>query len=219
MRPHKSPALGTVLLLIALNLLNYLDRYILNGAQPLIQSEFHATDEMMGRLTTALFFFYMFAAPASGWLGDWLRRKPLIITGAILWSLATLGTAFVHTYWGLFARRALVGVGEATFGIYAPAVLADFYPERDRNRILSIFYLAIPVGAALGYLAGGELGSLWGQALSPLRHSWIDYCRTLWRMGPRAGARWEGPLQGCAAAADRFLGCARTHRQAASAPG
>ncbi len=55
-----------------------------------------------------------------------------------------------------------MGVGEATFGIYAPAVLADFYPERDRNRILSIFYLAIPVGAALGYLAGGELGSLWG---------------------------------------------------------
>jgi MFS family permease len=157
-----SPALGTVLLLIGLNLLNYMDRYILNGAQPLIQLEFHATDEQMGRLTTALFFFYMFAAPASGWLGDWLRRKPLIITGAILWSLATLGSGFVHTYWGLFTRRALVGVGEATFGIYAPAVLSDFYPERDRNRILSIFYLAIPVGAAFGYLAGGELGSLWG---------------------------------------------------------
>ena len=162
LRPTISPVLGTVLLLIGLNLLNYLDRYILNGAQPLIQQEFHATDEQMGRLTTALFFFYMFAAPASGWLGDWLRRKPLIIAGAILWSLATLGTAFVHTYWGLFIRRALVGVGEATFGIYAPAVLSDFYPERDRNRILSIFYLAIPVGAAMGYLAGGELGSLWG---------------------------------------------------------
>lgn len=154
--------MGTVALLLGLNLLNYLDRYILNGAQPLIQTEFHSTDEQMGRLTTGLFFFYMFAAPLSGWLGDWLRRKPLIITGAILWSLATLGSGFVHTYWGLFLSRVLVGVGEATFGIYAPAVLADFYPERDRNRILSIFYLAIPVGAALGYLAGGELGSLWG---------------------------------------------------------
>ena len=162
LRPHKSPALGTVLLLLALNLLNYLDRYILPGAQPLIQKEFHSTDQQMGALTTALFLFYMFAAPASGWLGDWFRRKPLIITGAILWSVATLGTAFVHSYWSLYTRRALVGVGEATFGIYAPAVLADFYPERDRNRILSIFYLAIPVGAALGYLAGGELGSLWG---------------------------------------------------------
>ena len=61
-------------------------------------------------------------------------------------------------------RPALVGVGEATFGIFAPAVLADFYPERDRNRILSIFYLAIPVGAALGYLAGGEMGSPVGLA-------------------------------------------------------
>ncbi|MGA2167980.1 MAG: MFS transporter [Terracidiphilus sp.] len=161
-RTRINPAVGTLVLLIGLNLLNYIDRYILPGAQPLIQREFHATDEQMGALTTALFFFYMFAAPATGWLGDHFRRKPLIIAGAVLWSVATLGTAWVHDYRTLFIRHALVGVGEATFGIFAPAVLADFYPERDRNRILSIFYLAIPVGAALGYLAGGELGTLWG---------------------------------------------------------
>jgi len=58
-------------------------------------------------------------------------------------------------------RQGFVGIGEATFSIFAPSVLADFYPERDRTRILSIFYLAIPVGAALGYLAGGEMGSNW----------------------------------------------------------
>ena len=161
LRPRINPALGTVLLLLALNLLNYLDRYILNGAQPLVQGEFHATDQQMGALTTAFFLTYMIFAPLSGWLGDWYRRKPLIIIGAIIWSLATLGTAFVHTYATFYVSRALVGIGEATFGIYAPAILADFYPDRDRNRILSIFYLAIPVGAALGYLAGGELGSLW----------------------------------------------------------
>jgi len=157
-----SPALGTLLLLIGLNLLNYIDRYIFPGAQPLIQREFHSTDQQMGALTTALFAFYTLAAPLTGWLGDRFPRKPLIIAGAVLWSVATLGTAWVHDYWTLFIRHALVGVGEATFGIFAPAVLADFYPERDRNRILSIFYLAIPVGAALGYLAGGELGTLWG---------------------------------------------------------
>ncbi len=157
-----NPALGTFLLLLALNLLNYLDRYILPGAQPLVQKEFNSTDQQMGALTTAFFLTYMICAPLSGWLGDWFRRKPLIVIGAILWSLATLGTAFVHTYWSLYIWRALVGIGEATFGIYAPAVLADFYPERDRNRILSIFYLAIPVGAAFGYLSGGEVGSLWG---------------------------------------------------------
>ena len=152
----------TLALLIALNLLNYIDRYILPGEVTLVQREYGWNDARMGALTTGMFIVYMFAAPLTGWLGDRIKRKPLIIAGAVLWSLATLGTAWVHDYWTLFVRHALVGVGEATFGIFAPAVLADFYPERDRNRILSIFYLAIPVGAALGYAAGGKIGSVWG---------------------------------------------------------
>jgi MFS family permease len=161
-RAHANPALGTFLLLLALNLLNYIDRYILPGEVSLIQKEFHSTDQQIGALTTALFFCYMFTAPLTGWLGDRFSRKPLIVFGATLWSLATLATAWVHDYSTLYFRHALVGVGEATFGIFAPAVLSDFYPERERNRILSIFYLAIPVGAALGYLAGGQIGSARG---------------------------------------------------------
>jgi predicted MFS family arabinose efflux permease len=154
--------MGTLVLLVGLNLLNYIDRYILPGAQPLIQREYGWSDQQMGALTTAMFVTYMLVAPMTGWLGDRFSRKPLIVAGAILWSLATLSTAWVHDYWSMYLRHALVGVGEASFGIFAPAVLADFYPERDRNRILSIFYTAIPVGAALGYVAGGQLGTLWG---------------------------------------------------------
>jgi len=161
-REGRNPALVALSLLIALNLLNYIDRYILPGEISLIQREFHSTDQQMGALTTALFITYMLTAPLTGWLGDRFRRKPLIIAGAVLWSLATLATAWVHDYWTLYVRHALVGVGEATFGIFAPAVLADFYPERDRNRILSIFYTAIPLGAALGFVAGGRFGTLWG---------------------------------------------------------
>jgi len=172
-----NPAAATLALLIALNLLNYIDRYILPGEVTLIQREYGWNDERMGGLTTGLFLVYMIAAPLTGWLGDRFRRKPLIIAGALLWSLATLGTAWVHDYWTFYVRHALVGVGEATFGIFAPAVLADFYPERERNRILSIFYLAIPVGAALGYVAGGKLGSV---------------CRrVVWLVGSRTGTRWE----------------------------
>jgi predicted MFS family arabinose efflux permease len=155
-------ALVALLLLTGLNLLNYIDRYILPGAQPLIQAEFHVSDERMGALTTALFVTYMLTAPFTGWLGDRFRRKPLIVAGAVLWSLATLVTYWVHSYWSLYFRHALVGVGEATFGIFAPAVISDFFPARERNRILSWFYLAIPVGAALGYLIGGQLGERFG---------------------------------------------------------
>jgi MFS transporter, Spinster family, sphingosine-1-phosphate transporter len=162
LRPRVAPAFGTFALLLALNLLNYIDRYILSGEVSPIQREFHLSDRQIGLLGTAFFVVYMLAAPATGWLGDRFRRKPLIIGGAMLWSLATLAALWVHSYMTLFLRQAVVGIGEATFGIFAPAVLADFYPERDRNRILSIFYIAIPVGAALGYLAGGQIGSRWG---------------------------------------------------------
>ncbi len=149
-------------LLTALNLFNFIDRYILPGVQPLVQKEFGVNDAQIGLLTTAFFFTYMLVAPLTGWLGDRFPRKPLIIGGALLWSAATLYTAWVHSYDTLLIRHAIVGIGEATFSIFAPALLADFYPERDRNRILSIFYVTIPVGGALGYLTGGVLGQHYG---------------------------------------------------------
>jgi len=156
------PALVTLILLIALNFLNFIDRYILPGVQPLVQQEFHATDQQMGALSTALFFVYMLVAPLTGWMADRLPRKPLIILGATLWSLATIATYWVHDYQTLYFRHALVGVGEATFSCMAPAVIADFYDEQERNRAFSFFYLAIPLGAALGYVLGGQLGTHFG---------------------------------------------------------
>jgi predicted MFS family arabinose efflux permease len=149
-------------LLTCLNLFNFIDRYILPGVQPLVQREFGVNDAQIGLLTTAFFFTYMLAAPITGWLGDRFPRKPLIVIGALLWSIATLFTAWVHSYETLLIRHAIVGIGEATFSIFAPALLADFYPEADRNRVLSIFYITIPVGGALGYLTGGVLGQHFG---------------------------------------------------------
>jgi predicted MFS family arabinose efflux permease len=149
-------------LLTALNLFNFIDRYVLPGVQPLVQREFRVTDERMGALTTAFFVTYMVAAPLTGWLGDRVPRKPLVVAGALLWSVATLFSATVHTYGQLYFRHAIVGIGEATFSVFAPAMIADMYPEEARNRVLSIFYLSIPVGAALGYLIAGQLGSTYG---------------------------------------------------------
>jgi MFS transporter, Spinster family, sphingosine-1-phosphate transporter len=130
--------------------------------QPLVQHEFHVSDERMGALTYAFFITYMLAAPLTGWLGDRVARKPLVVAGAVLWSVATLLTATVHSYGQLYFRHAVVGIGEATFSVFAPAMIADMYPERVRNKVLSIFYLSIPVGAALGYLIAGQLGTAYG---------------------------------------------------------
>lgn len=162
-RPTAAQTAGMALfLLTCLNLFNFIDRYVLPGVQPLIQKEFSANDAQMGLLTSAFFFTYMIVAPLTGWLGDRFARRPLIVAGALIWSAATLLTATVHSYETLLVRHAIVGIGEATFSIFAPALLSDFYPEIDRNRVLSIFYITIPVGAALGYLSGGVLGEHYG---------------------------------------------------------
>ena len=145
-------------LLTALNLLNYIDRSVLFAVQPLVQSEFHLTNTQVGYLTSAFLGFYMVAAPFAGPLADRSSRKGIIIGGAIFWSALTLLTAVTHTYWELLLRHTLVGVGEATFVTIAPTFVADLFPERIRGRIFGIFYLAIPVGTAMGYLIGGKLG-------------------------------------------------------------
>ncbi len=149
-------------LLTALNLLNYIDRSVLNAVQPLIQNEFHVSDAQIGRLTTVFLVFYTMAAPFMGPLADRYSRKLIIAFGAFAWSGATLLTAVTHSYNALLIRHTLVGVGEASFVTISPTVVADLFPESIRGRVLGVFYLAIPVGFALGYPIGGYFGTHFG---------------------------------------------------------
>jgi MFS family permease len=160
--PSVAGAATALVLLTALNFVNYIDRYILPGVQEQVKAEFHVSDARIGALTFYFFFTYMFAAPLTGWLGDRFARKPLIIGCALLISAINVLTGTVHAFDSLLLRHAVLGIGEASLGIFAPALLSDFYPADDRNRILTIFYTAIPVGAALGYLIGEVVGGRFG---------------------------------------------------------
>jgi len=146
-----------LIVLTALNLLNYADRNVLFAVQPLVQDEFHLTNAQLGYLTSAFLGFYMLAAPFVGPLADRYSRKLIIVLGALFWSGLTLLTAVTHTYTELLVRHTLVGVGEATFVTIAPTFVSDLFSEEIRGRILGVFYLAIPVGSAAGYLLGGNL--------------------------------------------------------------
>jgi MFS family permease len=149
-------------LLTALNLLNYVDRSVLFAVQPLVQTEFRLSNAQVGYLTSAFLLFYMVAAPFTGPLADRYSRKLIMVLGAVFWSGLTLLTAVTHTYGELLIRHTLVGIGEATFVTIAPTFVSDLFPEEKRGRILGVFYLAIPVGTAAGYLLGGKLGPSFG---------------------------------------------------------
>lgn len=146
-----------LIVLTALNLLNYVDRNVLFAVQTMVQDEFHVTNTQIGVLTTAFLGFYTLAAPFVGPLADRYSRKTIIMLGGVFWSGLTLLTAVTHTYTELLIRHTLVGVGEATFVTIAPTFVADLFAEKIRGRILGVFYLAIPVGSAAGYLLGAQL--------------------------------------------------------------
>ncbi len=162
MASQKFHAKTALLVLTALNLLNYVDRNVLFAVQPLVQDEFHLSNLQIGYLTSAFLGFYMIAAPFVGPLADRYSRKLIIAFGAIFWSALTLLTAVTHTYTELLIRHTLVGIGEATFVTIAPTFVADLFAEKVRGRILGVFYLAIPVGSAAGYLLGGNLAPHYG---------------------------------------------------------
>jgi len=149
--------------LTLINLLNYLDRYVPSALLPQLKSAgIVSSDFELGILAPAFLVVYMLAAPAFGYFGDRGSRTRPIAIGVALWSLATLGSGLARNFWQLFASRAAVGIGEAAYITISPTLLADYYPASRRGRIFAIFFMAIPVGSALGYVIGGAVSQHWG---------------------------------------------------------
>ncbi|PYK38800.1 MAG: MFS transporter [Verrucomicrobia bacterium] len=153
-------------LLLAINLFNYIDRYILAAVLPQIKHDFLAGDPNQnakaGSLGSAFLISYMCAAPILGWLADRVSRWWLVGVSVAVWSLASGWSGLAVSFAILLCTRAFVGIGEAGYGPAAPTILSDLYPLERRGRTLAYFYLAMPVGGALGYAFGGKIGDLLG---------------------------------------------------------
>src|SRR5579871_5219867 len=157
-----SAGLGLAILSI-INLLSYLDRYVLSAlVESLKHSELSLSDPELGSLMSGFLAVYTVAAPIFGVLGDRRSRPRLIAFGVACWSFATALSGFARGYLSLLAARASVGIGEAAYVTIAPSLLSDYYPARQRARVMAIFFCAIPVGSALGYVVGGLVDKHYG---------------------------------------------------------
>lgn len=157
-------------LLLAINLFNYIDRFVLAAVEPNIRAAFFAAGDpnamaKTGTLAPAFLITYMLAAPILGFLADRFSRWLIVGVCVILWSFATAASGLAATFAALFVTRIFVGIGEGGYGPAAPTILADYFPLSMRGRIMAVFCGAIPVGSALGYVLGGlinhHLGWRW----------------------------------------------------------
>ena len=158
-----SRAPGVILgALTTLNALNYLDRYVAAATLPLILADLAISDAQGGLLQSLFIVAYSLACAPAGWLGDVGSRLRLVASGVFVWSLATVASGLAPTYGWLLLARAVIGVGEASYAVVTPSLLSDCYPAERRARVLGVFYAAIPIGAALGYIVGGVVGEAYG---------------------------------------------------------
>jgi MFS transporter, Spinster family, sphingosine-1-phosphate transporter len=146
-----------------INLFSYLDRYVVSALiESLKHSDLGLSDANLGSLMSGFLVVYTLTAPVFGALGDRRSRPRLIAFGVACWSFATALSGFAGSYLTLLAARATVGVGEAAYVTIAPSLLSDYFPVRQRGRVMAIFFCAIPVGSALGYVVGGLVDKHYG---------------------------------------------------------
>ena len=153
---------STLAVLTGVNAFNYLDRFITAPVLPLIITSLHLSDAQAGSLQTMFILVYALACPASGWLGDRAKRLHIAAAGVAVWSLATFASGLAASFAWLALARAVVGIGEASYTVVTPSLLSDHYPPARRGRALAIFYAAMPVGIALGYVLGSQIGARFG---------------------------------------------------------
>lgn len=164
-------AIPALLLLLLINLVNYIDRYMMAALEPPIQHQFFPgnppnAELWMGMLGTAFTVCYMVLSPLFGYLADRKSRWMIVGAAVVIWSLATGGSGLAATFGGfamLFATRIFVGVGEAGYGPTAPTLISDYFSIKRRGIVMAIFYMAIPLGSALGFIIGGAMAR---------RHGW-----------------------------------------------
>ena len=155
-RPARSGLVVGLLLLAYI--FNFLDRQLLAILKIPIKAELGLSDTQLGLMGGIAFAaLYSTLAIPFARIADRRGRVPVIAAAVAVWSLFTALCGLGQNFWQLFAMRMGVGIGEA--GGVAPsyALIADSVPQERRARSLAIFSLGIPLGSALGLVAGAWL--------------------------------------------------------------
>lgn len=151
-----------LVVLFAINTLNFFDRLVIGAVGEPIRKEFGLGDASLGLLSTAFVLIYAVIGIPFGRLADRFSRVKILSAGVLVWSLFTVASGLARAYWQIFIFRIGVGVGEASCAPAATSLISDIFPAEKRARAMSIFMLGLPVGIALSFLVSGTIAQEYG---------------------------------------------------------
>jgi MFS transporter, Spinster family, sphingosine-1-phosphate transporter len=144
------------------NFLSYLDRQIVSALGTELIAYHHLGKQEFGWVGSAFTIGYMVFAPVVSFLIARYPRTRIFALCVLVWSIATIGSGFAPNKWILYVTRFFIGVGEAGCLVIGPTLLSDYFSKEVRGKVLSVFFLALPLGGTAGYIAGGQLAKHFG---------------------------------------------------------
>jgi predicted MFS family arabinose efflux permease len=155
-------AVYALIVLFAINLVNFFDRQIIGGVGEALRREWGLNDTALGALGTAFTLLYAVVGVPLGRLADRTTRKHILAGGVFVWSILTALSGVARNFGQLFVVRLGVGVGEASCSPAATSLLGDLFPITMRARAMSVFMLGLPIGLGVSSWIGGVIAQTWG---------------------------------------------------------
>lgn len=151
-------SIGLVLILTVLNAINYMDRALMAILAQPVKKDLQLSDLEIGLLSGVAFalVYSLLALPLSRFI-DRGRHKVVIAASTGVWSIMTALGGFAHNFWMLAVMRVGVAIGEAGLHPASHSLISLRLAPEGRGRALAIFAVGLPVGVALGSIAGGWL--------------------------------------------------------------
>jgi MFS family permease len=149
-------------LLFLLYMFDYIDRMVVVSLFPYLKQDFGLSDTQCGLLVSTVYWsIVLLSVPISVIIDRWSRKKSIGLM-ALFWSAATVACAFTKNFGQLFMARTAIGVGEAGYAPGGTALIAAIFPEKMRSMMVGLWTAALPLGSALGIVAGGFIAAHFG---------------------------------------------------------
>jgi len=155
-------AKAALVVLVAINVLNFYDRNVTGALAEPVRKEFHLTDTEIGFLGSIFIWLYALVGVPLGSVADRWSRKKLLAGGIVVWSALTGLTALAATYTMLLVTRLGFAVGEAAVAPTATSWIGDLFPASKRAAPLALFMIGVPLGGALAFFFSGPIAQAFG---------------------------------------------------------
>ncbi|MBV9001008.1 MAG: MFS transporter [Solirubrobacterales bacterium] len=181
------PARARVIVLFgAVLALNGADTATVGAVAPQLESALHIGNAKIGLLASvSLLVGALFTIPV-GLLVDRYKRIPMLSASIILWSVASLFSAFAGSYGTLLLTRLALGAVAATAGPAIASLTGDYFPARERGQIYAYILGGEIAGTAVGFIISSSVASLidWRAAFVLLAIPGFFLARELYRTVP-----------------------------------